>query len=57
MIDRPDRDIETSTAGAGGHRQGDGDDKNERPPPLRFRPRCVLLLESGRSVGPRKLHG
>ena len=33
MIDRPDRDIETGTAGAARHRQGGGDGKNERPLP------------------------
>jgi hypothetical protein len=35
MIDRPDRDIETGTTGAGRHRQGGGDGKNERAPPYR----------------------
>jgi hypothetical protein len=30
MIHRPDRDIETGTAGAARHCQGDGDGKNER---------------------------
>jgi hypothetical protein len=57
MIDRPDRDIETGTAGAGRHRQGGGDGKNERPLPYRSRPRRVLPLESRSSVHRRKLHG
>jgi hypothetical protein len=42
MIDRPDRDIEAGTAGAGGHRQGDGNGKNERRLPYRSQPRCIL---------------
>jgi len=42
MIDWPDRDIETDAAGAGCHRQGEGDGKNERPLPHRSRRRCIL---------------
>jgi hypothetical protein len=44
VIDRPDRDIETGTAGAGCHRQGDGGGKNERPLPYRSRRRCILRV-------------
>jgi hypothetical protein len=48
MIDRPD--IETAT-GAGCHRQGDGDDKNESPQ------RCMLHLGCGPSLRRGKFHG
>jgi hypothetical protein len=41
MIDRPHRHIETGTAGAGGHCQGDGNGKNERCLPYWPQPRCV----------------
>ena len=42
MIDRPHRHIETGTAGAGGHRQGEGNGKNERRLLYRSRPHCAL---------------
>jgi hypothetical protein len=42
MIDRPHRHIETGTAGAGGHRQGEGNGKNERCLLYRSRPHCAL---------------
>jgi hypothetical protein len=47
MIDRPDRDIETSAAGAARHRQGDGDRKNEVSLPYPSRPHRGLHLECG----------
>jgi hypothetical protein len=37
MVDRPDRDIETGAAGAGGHPEGDKKGKNEGSPPPRPR--------------------
>jgi hypothetical protein len=55
MIDRPDRDIETGTAGTGRDRQADGDGEHERPLPNPSRPRCVPHLET--SARRRKLLG
>jgi len=54
MIDRPDRGIETGAAGAGRHRQGGADGKDERPLPYQSRPRCVLGLAYGPNVCGRK---
>jgi hypothetical protein len=42
MIDRPHRYIETGTAGARGHREGEGNGKNERCLLYRSRPHCAL---------------
>jgi hypothetical protein len=53
MIDRPDRDIETGTAGTGRDRQADGE--HEKPLPSPSRPRCVPHLET--SARQRKLLG
>jgi hypothetical protein len=44
MIDRPDRDIETGTAGTGRDRQADGE--HEKPLPSPSRPHCVSHLET-----------
>jgi len=55
MIDRPD--IETGTTGAGCHRQGYGDGKNERPQPYQSRPLRILDLGCGPSVRRGKFHG
>jgi hypothetical protein len=46
MIDRPDRDIETGTAGTCRDRQADGDGEHERPLPNPSRPHCVPHLET-----------
>src|SRR5258708_6450730 len=57
MIDRPDRDIGTGTAGAGRRRKGGADGKNERPLPYRSRSRCPLGLGRILSACGRKPRG
>jgi hypothetical protein len=57
MIDRPDRDIETGTAGASRHCERSDDGQHERSVPYPSRPRPALGLGGRRGMGRRKFDG